>query len=636
MIDYKYVDKYQTSISIIWSAKSEGEKLKEIIHKIMSKSGKYTAEWVNSIWEEYDEGKGLTIGTALHYAKLSNKTRFMKIMKEYYGDTIDFDNLTDENLGNVFIRLYGEDFLYYEGEIYKWNGVFWNKADREDIIQIIFDKMYKEFVEIVNNKYDTAKITDPKELETKTKNKSNAIKVINRKMANSRGAKELADTIKTKMRKQQIDELMNNNWNLFVFNNKVYDLEKGKFIEPKREQYMTISTGYKYEEPKQKDIDKVNTFLSEVIEDEKERDYYLKLLSTTLEGRKCKNFIISNGEGGNGKSILHECLGNALGNYAYDLDNSVIQKNGKKDDQSKANIQFKRFVKTVEPNKDTPLDSSLVKAFTGNDVITARHLYSTKSENVNHGTYLMECNNKPKFDEASDALERRLVDFRFKVIFKDDIKRYKDIKEVKKANSFYDSPEFKNKIRCAWFYVLSNKHKDFMNNNFKLNTPKDVQERTRNYLQSCGELNSWLGDHLVKSKNKDDILTVKYVYNRLKDSDFWRDLPKKQRREYSYKELRNTINSHFLWKLSYYERKRVNGNDYRNILQGYKFVENPYDEIGNSDDDDSDDESEEERDDEENESNDITSDYNQKQNQESEMEEEDSDDEELKFDLSMF
>jgi P4 family phage/plasmid primase-like protien len=396
------------------------------------------------------------------------------------------------------------------------------------------------------------------------------------------------------MRKQTIKEKMNNYWNLFVFNNKVYDLKKADFVEPRRDQYMTLSAGYDYEEPDQTDIRKVDKFLNEIIENKLHRSFYLKLLSTALEGRKSQQYIIANGEGGNGKSILHECIGNALGNYSYDLDSSIMEKGAKKDNQSKANLELKRFVKCVEPNKDITLDSGIVKEFTGNDIITGRSLYSKKSENINHGTYIMECNGKPKFNEASDALERRLIDFRFKVIFKDDIEKYKDIKEVKQANRFYDSPEFKNKMKCAWFFVLAETHKKHMNNDFKLNIPKEVKDRTKKYLEACGELNGWLNDHLQKTKDETTVLPVMKIYNKLKDSDFWTDLPKKQRREFTYKSIRETIQGHFLWRLSYYERKKINGISHKNILLGYEFVNEKI-----SDEDDEEEGDEEEGDEEE-------------------------------------
>ena len=39
----------------------------------------------------------------------------------------------------------------------------------------------------------------------------------------------------------------NKNINLLVFEDKVYDLEKGQFVQPDMNDYMNLCTGYKYE-----------------------------------------------------------------------------------------------------------------------------------------------------------------------------------------------------------------------------------------------------------------------------------------------------------------------------------------------------------------------------------------------------
>jgi P4 family phage/plasmid primase-like protien len=629
LIDFKYVDNYHTAISIIWSARSGSEELKETTHTIMSKSKtKYDREWVDKVWDEYED-RGITIKTALHYAKLSNSKEFMKIMKQYDGDTLDLPLLTDETLGNKFITLYGEDFLYYQGGIYKWNGVYWSPADRAEIIQEIYDRLLPYFLDIVEKKYDTQKMTDSKKIEEKTGEKKRALQIINKKMGSCRGAQDLAETIKIKMRKQTIKEKMNNNWNLFVFNNKVYDLKKADFVEPRRDQYMTLSTGYDYEEPKQEDIDKVKKFLREIIPDKTERNFYLKMLSTSLEGRKSDRFIISNGSGGNGKSILHECIGNALGNYALNINNVIFQKGGgKKDEPTKANIELKRFVKSVEPNRDMELDSGIVKEFTGGETITGRRLYSGICENINHGTFLMECNGKPKFDEASEAMQRRVIDFKFKVIFKDDIKKYGGIKNIKKANKFYDSAEFKNKMKSAWFYILTLSHKRQMKKEFFNNIPEEIQERTKMYLAKCGVLNSWLSDHLDKANDNATVLPLKKLYNKLKISDFWNNLPKRQRREFTFNYICDTIKDNPEWGYFYKERKKLNGIDYRNVLEGYDFVDekdvNEDEGKGENSDDEKDVNGEEEKNDCES---DVLSD-DESDEEESEDDKEESNDEE--------
>ena len=520
LIDVKYVDKYQTAISIIWSCASEGKELKQTTHEIMSKS----EQWVNEIpvWDYFDDGKGITIGTALNYAKVSKPETFLKKMKKIYSQKLDFENLTDENVANVFVELYGGDYIYKERTIYKWNGVYWEEIDREDIMQTIFDKLYPVFYDVMEKKYTYSMNEDKESQERKANKKSKAIKFINKKMADSRGAEKVANVIKIKLRKNTIEEELNNNWNLFLFKNCVYDLQEQKFIEPKREHYMTMTTGYKYIEPKQKHIDTINKFLNSIIEDEEERNFYLKLLSCGLEGRMTQKFIMANGEGGNGKSILHNCIYEMMGEYGHEITNNIFQSGKNKDSQSLANLHLKRFVKASEPDKDCGLDTGMTKALTGGDNFQARRMYSKEDKNINHGTYFLECNSRPKFNEADDALERRLIDFKFKNIFKEDIENYKDVANVKPANKYYDSNEFKKDMKCAWFYVIKEAHKQYLNDDFNLRIPKSVKERTHKYLENCGDINAWINENIKGTRDENDLITIKELYEKFKEVKFSR------------------------------------------------------------------------------------------------------------------
>jgi hypothetical protein len=51
----------------------------------------------------------------------------------------------------------------------------------------------------------------------------------------------------------------------------VYDLEKCEFVEPNKEEYMIISTGYIYREPTLAEIDKLNKLLGHVFPIQEEK-----------------------------------------------------------------------------------------------------------------------------------------------------------------------------------------------------------------------------------------------------------------------------------------------------------------------------------------------------------------------------
>ena len=58
---------------------------------------------------------------------------------------------------------------------------------------------------------------------------------------------------------------------LFVFNDRIYNLEKCDWVEPNRDDYMNISCGYNYCEPTKEQIDKLKKLVDTIfpLEDEK-------------------------------------------------------------------------------------------------------------------------------------------------------------------------------------------------------------------------------------------------------------------------------------------------------------------------------------------------------------------------------
>ena len=51
-----------------------------------------------------------------------------------------------------------------------------------------------------------------------------------------------------------IDINFNRNQDLFAFNNRIFSLEKNKFIKPKYDQYISLTTNYDYVDPTSTDV----------------------------------------------------------------------------------------------------------------------------------------------------------------------------------------------------------------------------------------------------------------------------------------------------------------------------------------------------------------------------------------------
>ena len=76
----------------------------------------------------------------------------------------------------------------------------------------------------------------------------------------------------------------------------------------------------------------------------------------------------------------------------------------------------------------------------------------------------------------------------------------------------------------------------------------------------------------IKTGTPTDILTIKDLYKHIESCQDYNLLDKKDKRKYNQKYFLEFIPTHSNFKNSYYERKKIAGTDYRNVLVGYKKV----------------------------------------------------------------
>ena len=71
-----------------------------------------------------------------------------------------------------------------------------------------------------------------------------------------------------------IEVKFNRNQDLFAFNNKIFSLELNKFIKPKYDQYITLTTNYDYEDAKTEDVEFIEQLIYSIFPDEELRTLY--------------------------------------------------------------------------------------------------------------------------------------------------------------------------------------------------------------------------------------------------------------------------------------------------------------------------------------------------------------------------
>ena len=376
---------------------------------------------------------------------------------------------------------------------------------------------------------------------------------------------------------------------LFCFKNKVFNLKENKFIEPDKNDYMFMTCGYDYEEPTEEEIKILDELLKKIFPHEDERIFYLTVLSTCLSAIIIEKLIIANGCGGNGKGLINELCLELLGNdYGYIAPNAILLNPIKVGNCPElANMNYKRGCFYREPQGS--LDSSSIKEITGGDKINARLNNSNDTTCNLRATHICECNEKPSIvGRIDNSIIRRIVDIYFRSLFvnEDELKNNTS-KYIYKKDLQLKTIGFKIKYRCALFKILTSYFKIFVTKEENIDNfiCESVKKRTNDYLETVDEMKNWIYENYKDSKNDNDIIQIKDMYNNFKLSDYWDKLSKIEQRKLTITNFTEKISSNVYLRKKYKEIERrkniidkynIDNKDtklkIRNILTGLKKI----------------------------------------------------------------
>lgn len=309
---------------------------------------------------EKKDKDGLTIKTIYFYAIEDNKPKFVEIMNK---NTFE---LEETDMCKYLKLLVGHKFLYIvkknNYKLYCYNGKYWQTDDillRDCISTLLYDFLKMLLTEIYWNTKDF----------NFYKSKIDRLKKIQMK-------KNIIESYKECGVRNDIN--FDEKWWLFAFNNIVYDMKEGKFREHKYDDYISMTCGYDWREPSLEEIKTVNNLIEKIMPIEEERDTFLQILSTGIDGRCLEKFIIFNGNGRNGKGLIDDLFLLTLGEYGMIGNNSILFENSKTgSNPEKANIHKKRYVVFREPPERQKFENSIIKELTGGGNFSARGHHET-------------------------------------------------------------------------------------------------------------------------------------------------------------------------------------------------------------------------------------------------------------------
>ena len=554
---YEYWMSVGMGLKNIFSQASE-ETAFQLFDYFSSKSHKYKG--TDDVKNCFDKFKflpapgesGYTASTLYYYAKQDNKNKFIEIMNENrfeLGPT-DICKFIKTFAGNKFI--YSKNF-----KLFCFNGKFWEQNNIE-FRKYISGELYN-FLKLVlvecfwnNREFNSLK------------SKLEKFKTISLK-------KELEETYKEYGLNETIK--FDDKWFLFGFNNTVYDLQEQRFREYSYDDYVATTCGYDWREPTQEELNTVHSLIQTIIPDQEERETYLQILSTTLEGKCLEKFIVFNGVGRNGKGLMDDLLLLALGNYAMIGNNSILFENNKTGaNPEKANMHKKRLVLFREPPAHKKFSNSQIKELTGGGQFSARGLHESETCKQLNLTMIVECNQRPLFEEEpQNAEKKRIIDVFFRSTFVEDENEVNIEQNVYQANEYYKHIEFQEKHKYALLKILFDKHKDFHKNK-KLFICDSIKKRTENYLEMSCNIISWFKDNYEKTSDDHYFLKLSDLFSLFKQSDYYIPLISSQKRKYNLSYFKNYFITDKYLKKFYYDRKKPKNESkqIRDILIGWR------------------------------------------------------------------
>lgn len=380
------------------------------------------------------------------------------------------------------------DYIYIRSrnEWYTWSGEEWEQSPHHFISQ--YHKYVKDYFE--ENISESTKTT-PEYKDAMFK-----LEAILGNASYCTGVEKMAKTLFSTL---TLDFDMNKD--ILNFNNGVLDIALKTFRPRRKDDYVKMTCGYDFFPYKleknateddlqyEKDIMKV---LTQIQPDPQIFEFWMLCLSSGLSGRNLEVFLIYNGKGRNGKSLITDAMKINLGEYFGTVQPSVLTESPKNKSSGDANsaianLDKKRYCICQEPPKHLPIQNSAMKQFTGGGEMQARQLYKESRSIQLDMTMGVECNSRPGLAEAAeDADFERIIDFLYGSKFTSDERKLNDSKHIYKKDPGLKDMNWWKLRRNSFMNLLVEKLFFLHDNNYDIKrfVPKAVALRTEQY---CSE-----------------------------------------------------------------------------------------------------------------------------------------------------
>ena len=303
---------------------------------------------------------------------------------------------------------------------------------------------------------------------------------------------------------------------LLGFENGVFDLAKHEFRQYEYSDYMTMSTGYDFNDSIDlQNLDdeqfairnELTDFFDAIQPNPEDIQLLFQILASGLDGVSYQKVFFFNGAGGNGQGCVASLMAAVLGQYYGQPSNGVLYDIEKSNTASPdmMGLKGKRYINFKEV--EGLLQASMLRNLTGGGSFSARYLHSNPVQFKMMSTFVMEFNNHPDLSgKPQESDYRRMVDFQFPTKFTDNPNKIGLTvggSTYQKSNPYYISEEFTTKSRDIFLHMLLFVYKSFrQDHGVEFTIPQHVIERTDKYLKNQNVFHSIFSKYWEKCEVK--------------------------------------------------------------------------------------------------------------------------------------
>lgn len=381
-----------------------------------------------------------------------------RLLKDYFTQ----HEFTDKNIAETISEFY-QDHLFYTTS-HGWirhNGSKWVIGDDHTVLYPIMLFLTQDLHRWVQQ--ELKRVGDDEE---KRKPLDKLVRAINT-MESQRKMSGVVKILRGIMTNDTVLETfdMKPHWICFD-NQKAIDMMTGQVIDIAPTDRILTTTGYDYvprSSISPQAFHRVASILHEIMPEE-EYDLFLKNTAVFLYGGNTNEIIVVwKGVGRNGKGVVASLLKKVLGKYFVDLPIEELTQESKGTGRASseiARLRWARCVCATEPEAGSRLIVNRVKALTGKDTVTARHLHQEAFSYTPKFTMLLQCNDMPMLSRIDEGIENRLKPQEFPHKFVDQDELHLSPSYRLKDPHLKDSIDQDDELRHAFLWMLLDAFKE--------------------------------------------------------------------------------------------------------------------------------------------------------------------------------